>query len=438
MTKLIENQPHKRRAVTIGVLFKDDPIDVLQNDLQELSRLLETLGVDTISSFIQHRESQSARTLIGSGKVEEIRAQVLANKVDLVVFDGDLSPTQARNLEKDLKVEVTDRTGVILQIFSQNARTHEAKLQIELAGLEYSLPRLKRQWTHLSRTRGGRGFMGGDGETQLETDKRYIREKIQLVKAKLEKIKAQRSTQKKARQSFFSVAIVGYTNSGKSTLLNRLTSSDVLVADKLFATLDPSTRIIKPDEKPAILFSDTVGFIKKLPHSLVASFRSTFEEIRDADLLLHVVDVSDPDYKTRMADTLTVLKELELDKLPRLIVFNKVDLKKETPVQLKMIQSVYPSSVMVSAAKDVGMDELKRRVYEFFAKHMQEMHIQVTFGCESVLEKLYELTRVLQTEYSENEIKVHFRGATRDINFILDQLKREGSLLSQRLVPLKI
>lgn len=438
MSRLIENQPRRRRAITIGVLFKDDPAEVLESDLDELSRLLETLGVETVSSVIQHRESQSARTLIGSGKVEEIRALIQSSQADLVVFDGDLSPTQARNLEVDLKTEVTDRTGVILQIFSQNARTHEAKLQIELAGLEYSLPRLKRQWTHLSRTRGGRGFMGGDGETQLETDKRYIREKIQLVKAKLDKIKAQRSTQKKSRHKFFSVAIVGYTNSGKSTLLNSMTASEVYVADKLFATLDPSTRIIKPDEKPAILFSDTVGFIKKLPHSLVASFRSTFEEIRDADLLLHVVDISDPDYKTRMTDTLTVLKELELDKMQRLIVFNKVDLKKDTPVQLKMIQSVYPASVMVSAAKNLGIEDLKRRIYEFFAKHMQEMHIRVTFGCESILEKLYELTRVIHTEYSDSEIKVHFRGATRDINYILDQLRREGNLLSDTVVPLKI
>ncbi len=431
-----ENRQKVRQALIIGVLIKDESLDVLQKDLEELTRLLQTLDIKTCGSFIQSRETQDARTLIGSGKVEEIRQAATEGGIDLIVFDSDLSPTQARNLEKDLGIEVTDRTGVILQIFSQNARTHEAKLQIELAGLEYALPRLKRQWTHLSRTRGGRGFIGGDGETQLEVDKRYIRTKIQQVKSKLDKIKSQRSTQKKLRQSFFSVAIVGYTNSGKSTLLNRLTASDVLVEDKLFATLDPSTRIIKPDEKPAILFSDTVGFIKKLPHSLVASFRSTFEEILDSDLLIHVVDVSDSDYKARMEDTISVLKELNLDKIPRLLCFNKVDKKKDTPVQIKMIQSVYPASVMISASKQTGIEILRKRVYEFFSKQMTERQIRVCFGSEALLESLYALTRVLHTQYEEESISVHFRGASRDVNFVLDQLRKDGALLEDKSIPI--
>ena len=435
---MIDNRKHKARAILVGVLLKDDSMGERHKDLEELRRLLDTLGVEAHATMIQSRETIDSRTFIGSGKVEEIRNRLGPEEISVVVFDDELSPSQMRSLEQDLKIEVLDRTGVILRIFSQNARTYESKLQIELAGLEYALPRLKRQWTHLSRQRGGRGFLSGEGETQLEADRRAIRTSIQQTKAKLEKIQSQRDSQKKNRRHFFKVAIAGYTNSGKSTLLNALTQSEVLVEDKLFATLDPSTRIIKPDEKPAILFSDTVGFIKKLPHALVASFRSTFEEIRDADLILHVVDCSDPDYTHRIHDTVKVLKELDLDSIPRLMVFNKIDRMKRQPIKLKMIKSVHSQAAFVSAIKSEGLEDLKNKIYASFKRHMREMQIEVSFGCESILEKIYEWARVLQTEYTEDSISIHFRGARRDLEPVLDQLRRNGYLLTEKSLQVSL
>lgn len=430
----IEIKVVPRRAVLVGIVSPEESVDQLSQSLDELVRLLDTLGIESVDRLVQYKDSRCPRYRIGTGKLEELRALVKATEADLVVFDSELSPSQNRNLEKQLGVEIADRCGVILWIFSQNAKTHEAKLQVELANLEYSLSRLTRKWSHLSRQQGGMGFIGGEGETQLEVDRRICREQIQKVKGKLQKIAQQRKIQKKGRDSYFGVAIVGYTNCGKSTLLNRLTSSNVLVQDKLFATLDPSVRMSKAEEKPAILFSDTVGFIRKLPHHLVASFRSTFDEIRDADLLLHVVDISDEDYKQKISETLRVLEDLELDKIPRMLVFNKIDLKEMEPTKLKLIRSVYAGSVLISAAKNIGFDDFKKKLYDFFADRITEKKVVMRVGSERILQQIYDLTRVFQVDYSEDAISVHFRGATKDVDYILDLLEHEKKLVSAETV----
>ncbi|PCJ16850.1 MAG: GTPase HflX [Candidatus Cloacimonadota bacterium] len=419
MTKNLFN----KKVLVVGIVSREEPLSILEDSLAELAQLLDTLSFETVGSVIQHKEVKSPRTLIGKGKVESLKNAVKEYGVCRVVFDEDLSPTQARNLKKELDVDIIDRCGIILEIFTQHAKTHEAKVQIDLARQEYSLSHLRRQWTHLSRQQGGQGIRGGEGETQLEVDRRLARSQIQTLKKKLKKIKAQRETRNKNRSKFFKVAIVGYTNSGKSTLLNQLTGSDVLVQNKLFATLDPSTRIIKPDEKPSILFTDTVGFIKKLPHNLVASFRSTFEVIQDADLLLHVVDISDPDANQRILDTVNVIKDLHLDHIPRKLVLNKIDLKEDKPQELKLIQSVYEDAVLISAHANLGIDKLNKSVYKFFESQISEIEVEIPYGKEKCLDKIYDLTKVLSVDYCEDKIIVHFRGATRDVNYIVNLLK---------------
>jgi GTPase len=428
--------PKVSKAITVGIVDKFEKLTDLESSLAELSRLLETLGIETLGRVIQHKAAKSPQYKIGKGKLEELRETLYETRADLVVFDGDLTPGQARNIQKELRVPVSDRTGIILDIFSQHARSRESKLQIELARLEYSYSRLKRKWTHLHRQRGGYGSSFGEGETQLEVDRRITKSKIGQVRAKLEKIRKQREVRKKQRSNFFQVAIVGYTNSGKSTLLNCMTESTALVQDKLFATLDPTTRIIRPEEKPAILFSDTVGFIRKLPHHLVASFRSTFEQIHDSDLLLHVVDVSDPQYQQRILDTIEVLKELGLDEFPRMLILNKADrIGGIRDVKSKMIRSIYPGSVLISARTKSGLTDLKAKIYNFFLSKMSEGSIRIAFGGERFLRDIYELTRVLETSFEEDSIHLRFRGATRDVDYLIEQLRQNHVLLQMDCSP---
>ena len=297
---------------------------IVREHMQELERLTATAGGEVVGALVQRLDSPSPQTLIGSGKVTELRHLAKERSADLVIFDDDLKPDQAKNLEQAIDVRVMDRSELILDIFASRARSREAKLQVELAQLEYLLPRLARMWTHLSRIRGGIGLRG-PGETQIETDRRLIGKRISELKKRLKGVASQRATQRKRRHGHFRAALVGYTNAGKSSVLRGLSGDDLVVEDRLFATLDPATRQVDLGAGYAALVTDTVGFIRKLPHHLVASFRSTLEEAAEADVLLHVIDASHPDWEEQREVVNEVLAELGLDRGDRVLVFNKVD-----------------------------------------------------------------------------------------------------------------
>ncbi len=318
-------KPEVEKAVLIGLVTDSRRKQEETESLEELNRLARTAGAEVLGQRIQVRPKPSPAFYIGRGLVDELKAQLEELQANCVVFDDQLSPAQQRNLEKALDVKVIDRPVLILDIFATGARTAAARLQVELAQLEYTLPRLTGAWVHFSRQYGGIGAKG-PGETQLEIDRRQVRTKIAYLKKKLQRLGIQRATQRKSRQSLFKVALVGYTNAGKSSLFNLLTKAEIEIADKLFTTLDSTTRVMSVGYPTKVVFSDTVGFIKKLPTQLVESFKSTLEEVALADLLLHVVDCSDPKYAEQVTQTRQVLTEISADKVPYLMVYNKLDL----------------------------------------------------------------------------------------------------------------
>jgi GTPase len=327
--------------------------------LEELTRLVDTAGAEVVGRISQHIAAPNPATLIGEGKVEEVASEVAASDASLVIFDEELSPVQGANLERELKVRVMDRAEVILDIFSTRARSHEAKLQVELAQLEYLLPRLTRMWTHLSRIRGGIGLRG-PGETQLETDRRSIRQKIQGLKAKLKDVEKHRENLRAGRDPMLSVALVGYTNAGKSSILRGLSGQhEIVVEDRLFATLDTLTREVDLGEGQRARVTDTVGFIRKLPHHLVASFRATLEEVRGADVLLHVVDASHPDWEGQMRVVDRVLAELDLADLPLIPVFNKMDALTDPGSFTPRVRALHPTGIPATSMRTDGLAPLK-------------------------------------------------------------------------------
>lgn len=393
-------------VLTVAVQLPDDTERDTQRSLEELGRLISTLGGKVVESLVQKRQRPDSALYIGKGKTSEIAKMVLDRKISLVAFDGELSGSQQRNLEKEISCRVVDRTGVILDIFSMHARTKEAKNQVELASLEYLSTHLTRRWTHLERQKGGIG-MRGAGEKQIELDKRMIRTRISKLKAELEHFNRDRSIQRINRgDKFLRVAIVGYTNAGKSTLMNRLTASEVYVDDRLFATLDSTVRIIDPKTRPPILLSDTVGFIEKLPHSLVASFRSTLQEVLEADLLLHVVDLSADTYSNQIDVTTEVLKEIGAGEKPSLLVFNKADLVKEFFLP-KLMERSYIGSVVVSSFRPEDMMRTRNAIYDFFEQDMVEMELVVPYQDTWLQSQIHEYSKVLQKEYLEDG--AHFR-----------------------------
>jgi len=328
------------------------------DSLDELALLADTAGATIIERYVQSRHHPDPSTFIGRGKVSEI-AQC-NGKFDLVIFDDDLSPAQAAKLERMIGKRVIDRSGLILDIFARRARTRESKTQVELAQLQYLLPRLTGQWRHLERQKGGIGLRG-PGETQLETDRRLVNKRIARLKNDLKQIEKQRKTQRKSRQQHFKVALVGYTNAGKSTLMNTLTSADVFVEDRLFATLDATVRALRYGDGDPLLIIDTVGFIRKLPHHLVASFRSTLEETVMADLLIHVVDLSHPHFPNQMRQVSETLQSLELQNHPMVLVFNKAD-KVKHQAEIKRLKAEYPDAEIISALKGIRIDALRERL----------------------------------------------------------------------------
>ncbi len=313
----------QEKAILVGLITRETDKIKANEYLDELSFLVETAGGIPVARFLQAIDTPNPRTFVGTGKLEEIKAYVEAAEIDLVVFDDELSPSQLRNLEKDLECKVLDRTNLILDIFAKRAQTAHAKVQVELAQYQYLLPRLTGMWSHLERQKGGIGLRG-PGETEIETDRRIIRDKISLLKKRLIDIDKQMSTQRKNRGSMIRVALVGYTNVGKSTLMNLLSKSDIFAENKLFATLDTTVRKVVIENLPFLL-SDTVGFIRKLPHSLVESFKSTLDEVRESDILLHVVDISHPEFEDQIQTVTQTLAEIGAGEKSVIMVFNKVD-----------------------------------------------------------------------------------------------------------------
>ena len=325
----------------------------------ELEHLTRTAGADVAERVLQRRGAINPGTFLGRGKLESLKQLVRDEGMDLVVFDDELTPAQVRNLEKKLEIKILDRNELILAIFAGRARTREARLQVELAQLEYLLPRLTRMWGHLSRQQGGIGTRG-PGETQLEVDRRRVREKIAFLKRKLNRVEKERRVQRARRRGVHRTALIGYTNAGKSTLMNALTGSSVLAEDKLFATLDATTRRFRFSDGAVTLFSDTVGFIRKLPHHLVASFRSTLEEVVEADLLLHVVDASSPSAAEQYEAVMGVLAELDASAVPSITVLNKIDATAEETATV--LRARFSGSVLCSAVRGEGIDALRREV----------------------------------------------------------------------------
>lgn len=348
----------REKAFLVGLATRDQSREQAMDYLGELALLADTAGADTVGSVLQQREHPDPTTYIGKGKVEEVASKAAELGADLIVFDDELTGSQIRNIERVTKIKILDRTGLILDIFASRAKTTASRNQVELAQLRYLLPRLTRFWTHLSRQSGGIGTKG-PGETQIETDRRLIGERIRVLKQNLEKIDRQRTTQRKGRRDLSRIAIVGYTNAGKSTLMNTLTQTDVFAEDRLFATLDSTVRRWQLFNR-TVLLSDTVGFIRKLPHHLVESFKSTLDEVRDADILLHLVDASSPSLEEHIEVVRETMQELGAADKKVLLVFNKVDAA--VPERLQELRKVWPDAIFVSAARGIGLDRLRKAI----------------------------------------------------------------------------
>ena len=412
-----EQLKRRESAILVGVLLPegefnpDDPLD-------EIRGLAKTASLQIKGSLLQKRQRPDIATYIGSGKVEELKELVEAHEADLVVFDNDLLPSQTRNLEKALGIKVIDRTEVILDIFASRAQTHEAHLQVELAQLEYALPRLKRMWTHLSRYKGGIGVRG-PGEKQLEEDRRLVVHRIQDLKEKLSKIEARKEREVMGRGDVPTVSLVGYTNAGKSTLMNALTHADVLVEDKLFATLDTRTRRWQFRGGGHVLLSDTVGFIRNLPHSLVASFKATLAEARQADLLLHVVDASNSESEKQITAVKTVLEELQLLERPTLLVLNKADRVPDRSY-LDVLQAHHDDSVSISASAGFGLDRLEQAVREILLERALEVDIETDLSNGKVQAYLKQHAQILDQTFGENLVRIHCRLPRRCLGFLAE------------------
>ncbi len=386
MAELIEIKKKVDETVLIGVVSKDQKESKVIEYLDELAFLTETAGAIVNKRFIQKLDYPNPRTFVGTGKLAEIASYVNEKNIDLVIFDDELSPSQLRNIERILKRRILDRTNLILDIFATRAQTAHAKVQVELAQYQYLLPRLTGMWTHLERQRGGIGLRG-PGETEIETDRRIIRDRIARLKQQLIKIDKQMATQRKNRGKMVRVALVGYTNVGKSTLMNLLSNSDIFAENKLFATLDTTVRKIVIENLPFLL-SDTVGFIRKLPHSIVESFKSTLDEVREADILLHIVDISHPGFEEQINIVNETLHEINSTQIPVSMVFNKIDayqyVKKDEDDLTPKTKSNYSlndlkntwlakdnnNSIFISAIKKENIDELKALLY----KEVKEIH----------------------------------------------------------------
>jgi GTPase len=399
---LIETRNRRtERVFLVGVELKTRNSSEIKDSLEELSELAVTAGADVVGDGSQKMAAPCATTFIGRGKADEFAQICRRADVDTVIFDDELSPAQSRNLEGVFNCKILDRTSLILDIFAQRARTREGKLQIELAQLQHLLPRLTRFWGHLSRQKGGIGMRGGEGETQLETDRRRVQDRIARISRELDVVRRQRQTQRQARQRnhWALASIVGYTNAGKSTLLNALTGADVLAENKLFATLDPTTRRLRLPTNQNVLLTDTVGFIRKLPHSLVEAFKATLEEVVQADLLLHIVDISHPLAEEQILAVDAVLKEIGAEGKPTLMVLNKIDRLNGNGTIVSRIIEKYPHAVAISAMTREGVPELLAQLGSELRPIREFLELSVPHAETGVIARLHEVGQVVERNY---------------------------------------
>ncbi len=406
----------RERTMLVALNTKDASKHLVEEHLSELEELADTAGADTIFKIVQSRSRFDPAYYIGKGKAEELAQLVELNDINLVIFDDDLNAVQVRNLEKLFDRKIVDRSGLILDIFALRAKTKEAKTQVELAQLQYMLPRLTRAWTHLSKQYGGIGTKG-PGETQIETDRRLIRTRISHLKNNLKKIASQRETQSSKRKDQVRISLAGYTNAGKSTLFNLLTKSDVFAEDKLFATLDSTTRSLEIDSKQKILISDTVGFIRKLPPHLVASFKSTLNEVREADIILHVIDMSHPFYEDHLKIVDDTLREFGSKDKIEIKVFNKVDAVKDKS-KIEFIKNTYKNSVIISAQKGINILKLTEVLINTAECSYVEDEISIAIEETKLVSQIHSLADVISTEYEDEVVKMKYRTTKQNSNRI--------------------
>ena len=391
------------RAILLHTILHKDKNS--EDSLAELMSLAKTAGAKVLDSVVQRRKKIDPSLYLGKGKVSELAELCKDKEIDVVICDDDLAPAQVSNLEKIIDTKVIDRSELILDIFAARAKTAQAKLQVELAQLEYTRPRLKRMWSHLSRIEGGIGTRG-PGEKQLEVDKRLVSKRVLALKKRLEQIEKRRKHQAKSRKEHTTVSLVGYTNAGKSTLMNRLTDAGVFVEDKLFATLDTKTSLCELGNGKKVILSDTVGFIKKLPHHLITSFEATLEEVRWADFLLHVVDASSPDVIEQVAAVNNVLKELDCEKKPIIMVLNKADVLKDSSI-ITFFKSKYDNTVTISALTGQDIEILKREMVNFADMGSTEIKLECGVSNGKLLAYIYENSRVLKRTFINTSVHFH-------------------------------
>ena len=417
----------QERAILIAVRFSYQQRGEIENSLDELALLTNTAGAKIVARIVQERKHIDPAHFIGKGKAKELSGLTKKLCADLIILDDDLSPAQTKNLENLTGTKVIDRSSLILDVFAKRAKTKEAKTQVELAQLNYLLPRLTRQWTHLSRQEGGIGTRG-PGEKQLEVDRRLIQKRIKLLTIELGKIQKQRNTRRQARKDIYKIALVGYTNTGKSTLLNVLTESNVLTENRLFATLDPTIRALNLGNLTRCLIIDTVGFIRKLPHHLIASFRSTIEEAATADLLLHVVDISNPLFIDQVDTVKQVLIELKIETKPIIMVFNKIDLIKESTIYTRLKQE-YEQSVFISAEKGYFLQTLVEQIKKFCHQEMIQLEFVVRDNTGAVFSELRSLGVILDVSCGEDELQVKYKISRINLKKLETRLQKKFNLI---------
>ncbi|NQZ58430.1 MAG: GTPase HflX [Lentisphaeraceae bacterium] len=407
MIDIVEKPKKVERAYLVGIQFQNQTEDQVMELLDELEELTDTFGVETVGRKIIRLSKMKARFMCGTGKAAEVIEDCRELCADVIIFDEELSPSQQRNWEREGEnILVIDRREVILDIFADRATTREASLQVELARAAYNMPRLARAWTHLSRQRGAVN-MKGEGELQIELDRRMVRDRIQILKTELKTIRKQRATQRKQRRRkpVPNAAIVGYTNSGKSSFLNLMTKADVLADDKLFATLDPTTRKITLDNKQELLLTDTVGFIRKLPHDLIDAFKATLEEAVLADFLIHIVDASDDNAEVHMKTTNDILAELGADKKRTLIVFNKIDMV-EDPRRLTRCRTLVPDALFVSVKSGEGIEKLKSEINDILEEDLSFADLQIPFDRFDIIALIHRTSHILEEVYEDTTVNI--------------------------------